>query len=116
MIKIMATMRAPVQPAKKPENFPINNIRLRDIIQMVREKKSFLYTKNMIVRMLPKENVVLCLCSLACGLKMFIPLLRFELAKCLMKAASTLSISLVTFTNIRAKQIHIQENKGWVNH
>lgn len=44
----------------------------------------------------PVENVILCLCFLAFGLKTLIPLLRFEFAKCLMNVASTLSISLVT--------------------
>lgn len=46
--------------------------------------------------LLPKKNVILCLSFLTFGLKVFIPLLRFPFAKCFMKVASTLSISLVT--------------------
>ena len=45
---------------------------------------------------LPTENVILCLSFFALGLKMFIPLVRLALQKCLINAASTLSISLET--------------------
>lgn len=45
---------------------------------------------------LPTENVVLCLSFFALGLKMFIPLVRLALQKCLINAASTLSINLET--------------------
>lgn len=45
---------------------------------------------------LPIENVILCVSFFLLGLKMFIPLLRFEFEKCLMKITSTLSISLLT--------------------
>lgn len=46
---------------------------------------------------LPVENVVLCLSLFAVGLKMLIPLLRFEFEKCLMNVASTLSMTFVTY-------------------
>lgn len=45
---------------------------------------------------LPNKNVVLCFSLLDFGLKMLIPFLWFPFAKCLTKAASTLSMSLVT--------------------
>lgn len=48
---------------------------------------------------LPTENVVLCLSFFALGLKMFIPLVRLALQKCLINAASTLSINLETWFN-----------------
>jgi len=65
---------------------------------------------------LPIENVILCLSFLGFGLKVFIPFLWFPFEKCLMKVASTLSMSLVTCAGNKLKQkeksVKIQKKKS----
>lgn len=66
----------------------------------------------MVTDKLPVENVILCLSLFALGLKMFMPLLRFAFAKCLINVASTLSISFVTCR--KTFTISLKDKGSWL--
>lgn len=95
VIKMRATTRAMVQPAKKPDTY----VRFEQNFE--HQFRKFCDGKKLEMKaihdgLLPTENVILCLSFFALGLKMFIPLVRLALQKCLINAASTLSINLET--------------------
>lgn len=91
-----ATRSANVQLVKKPAG--------REVAKV--HDKDFLYPKNQNsnVKVAYKSYPVwMWFCTfpfLAFGLKVLIPILWFPFAKCLMKVASTLSISLLTSSEL----------------
>lgn len=99
-MRTRAIMREAMQPAKKPEKVsPVINLRyILLIVKSHNVKKLHQKWEIFYKNKLPVENDTPCLSFFDFGLKMLMPLLRFEFAKCLMNVASTLSISLLICT------------------